>query len=107
MDKRSWRNIPLVRSLKTCAMADTKKSLSSCERYSQEYLPGRLLKTFCHRRVSVLPSRNQFKTRIDATALRRGGSRSWLQKISEGFACAWRLTLIAEALALITKSIKR
>jgi len=36
----------------------------------------------------------------DATALRRGGSRSWLQEMSEGFCgchglAPWRLTLVA------------
>jgi len=52
------------------------------------------------------------KTQTDATALRRGDSRSRLQrKVSSVCGChglvPWRLTFIAEAQALITKSIKR
>ena len=51
------------------------------------------------------------KTQTDAMALRRGDSRSRLQKMSEWF-CGCHglvlrsLTFIAEAQALITKSIK-
>ncbi len=52
------------------------------------------------------------KTQTDATALRRGDSRSQLRKKSGGFCgchglVPWRLTFIAEGQALITKSIKR
>ena len=52
------------------------------------------------------------KTQIDATALRRGGSRSWLKEMSEGICgchglAPWRLTLIAKAQEFIAKNFKR
>jgi len=56
--------------------------------------------------------RDRVKTQTDATALRRGDSRSRLQKqVSIPCGChglaPWRLTFNAEAQALLTKSIKR
>jgi len=56
--------------------------------------------------------KNRSAAFADATALRRGGSRSRLQKqVSIPCGChglaPWRLTFIAEAQALLTKSIKR